>query len=765
MGEVDEAFIQALEHRPKLSVTEAEGIPLIDLSALSATSTNIKNPDSTISDLVQQIGNACKNWGFFQVINHGVPFDKRRSIENAARKFFEQPLEEKRKVRRDEKKLVGYYDTEHTKNVRDWKEVFDFVVESPCLMPASPEPEDKEVAETYSQWPDYPPELREAFEEYAKEVEKLAYKLIELVALSLGLPANRFNGFFKDQTTFARLNHYPPCPAPHLTLGLGRHKDSGALTILAQDDVGGLEVWSNDAYETVEHRVVVNSEKERLSIPILFNPSHYTIMKPLDELINEQNPAKYRAYNWGKYFTSRLHSNLKKLDVENLQIYHFKVQESANKLDGLLSINKKRFVDASVRRIGTSYLDLASIITADIMSYDDAYALLLTHEARLEHNQIAKYVFNANYGMVNSNYSLGRDSGRRRGYGCSRYHGHFNVGNMNHYGGRGMFFHAYSKGFPNDNGSYNLARGYSPQMPIHKASSHNKSVFNMSHDSFTDESSDNALICQICHKSSHTADACWHRYTKNYIAPPSDMNPYYILDTFSIFGVAYIANFEGPADQGWYLDSGATHHLTNNVANMNIREELRGSDQLIIGNGQGLPITHIGDAFLTFKSSNTKHHHPQIALKDILLVPSITKNLLSISKLTSDNHLYVEFVGNICYVKYSLKRQVLLQGLAEKGLYRLLLKSSPSSSSPSSFLSYSIPSSTTSPTPLFMLSCCYINSAFDGVQLNNLELKSCFESSVSLCKPSINKITFRCLPASTKNLINLFLNLRGYPEL
>lgn len=101
-----------------------------------------------------------------------------------------------------------------------------------------------------------------------------------------------------------------------------------------------VQVWSNDAYETVEHRVVVNSEKERLSIPILFNPSHYTIMKPLDELINEQNPAKYRAYNWGKYFTSRLHSNLKKLDVENLQIYHFKVQESANKLDGLLSINK-----------------------------------------------------------------------------------------------------------------------------------------------------------------------------------------------------------------------------------------------------------------------------------------------------------------------------------------------------------------------------------------------------------------------------------------
>lgn len=188
------------------------------------------------------------------------------------------------------------------------------------------------------------------------------------------------------------------------------------------------------------------------------------------------------------------------------------------------------------------------------MSYDDAYALLLTHEARLEHNQIAKYVFNANYGMVNSNYSLGRDSGRRRGYGCSRYHGHFNVGNMNHYGGRGMFFHAYSKGFPNDNGSYNLARGYSPQMPIHKASSHNKSVFNMSYDSFTDESSDNALICQICHKSSHTADACWHRYTKNYIAPVRSFG--------RVRGskAAYMTNFEPFTEFGPYI---ANSHAMN----------------------------------------------------------------------------------------------------------------------------------------------------------------------------------------------------------
>ncbi|KAK3412440.1 hypothetical protein EUGRSUZ_I01191 [Eucalyptus grandis] len=242
---------------------------------------------------------------------------------------------------------------EHTKNVRDWKEVFDCTVQEPMPVAASPEDGEEAITEWINQWPEYPPGLREACEEYAQELKKLAYKLIRLIAQSLGLPANRFDEFYKDQTSFIRLNHYPPCPVPHLALGLGRHKDSGALTILAQDDVEGLQVkkksdgewivvkpipdafiinvgsimqvWSNDIYESVEHRVMVNSKKERFSIPFFFNPSHYTMVQPLKELTDEHNPPKYRAYKWGKFLVNRARSNLKKLDVENLQIYHFRL--------------------------------------------------------------------------------------------------------------------------------------------------------------------------------------------------------------------------------------------------------------------------------------------------------------------------------------------------------------------------------------------------------------------------------------------------------
>lgn len=83
---------------------------------------------------------------------------------------------------------------------------------------------------------------REACEEYCRAVEKLSFMLLEIISLSLDLPAKRFNDFFKNQTSFVRLNHYPPCPSPHLALGVSRHKDAVALTVLAQDDVGGLEV-------------------------------------------------------------------------------------------------------------------------------------------------------------------------------------------------------------------------------------------------------------------------------------------------------------------------------------------------------------------------------------------------------------------------------------------------------------------------------------------------------------------------------------------
>lgn len=164
-------------------------------------------------------------------------------------------------------------------------------------------------------------------------------------------------------------------------------------------------------------------------------------------------------------------------------------------------------------------------------------------------------------------------------------------------------------------------------------------------------------------------------------------------------------------DDGWYLDSGATHQLTNNIANLNIRDEFRDNDKLIIGNGEGLSITHNGDISLIFKGSKAYHACLCIALKDILVVPSIIKNLLSISKLTGDNNISVEFFGSIQVVKVLQMGQVLLQGNVEKGLYKLLFKHISSSVFNKSQSQLT--------TPLSMLSFCHLPFQISFVARNN----------------------------------------------
>ena len=87
---------------------------------------------------------------------------------------------------------------------------------------------------------------RESREKYAEALEKLSFRLLELISRSLGLPAGYFNSKFEEPTSSLRLNHYSPCPVPELALGVGRHKDAGVLTVLAQDEVGGLQVKRKD---------------------------------------------------------------------------------------------------------------------------------------------------------------------------------------------------------------------------------------------------------------------------------------------------------------------------------------------------------------------------------------------------------------------------------------------------------------------------------------------------------------------------------------
>ena len=113
---------------------------------------------------------------------------------------------------------------------------------------------------------------------------------------------------------------------------------------------------------------------------------------------------------------------------------------------------------------------------------------------------------------------------------------------------------------------------------------------------------------------------------------------------------------DGQSSRAWYLDIGATNHVTNALGNININSEYQGNEKLTIGNCEKLLISHIGNSMLS-----TSNPHKHIALNDILYVPSITKNLISISRLLHDNDIDIEFKKSVCFIKDKRQGRILVK--------------------------------------------------------------------------------------------------------
>lgn len=93
--------------------------------------------------------------------------------------------------------------------------------------------------------------IRWIYQKYCKAMKDLSLTVMELLAVSLGVERSHYRDFFDDSSSIMRLNYYPPCQEPELTLGTGPHCDPTALTILHQDDVGGLEVFADGRWRPV----------------------------------------------------------------------------------------------------------------------------------------------------------------------------------------------------------------------------------------------------------------------------------------------------------------------------------------------------------------------------------------------------------------------------------------------------------------------------------------------------------------------------------
>jgi isopenicillin N synthase-like dioxygenase len=285
-----------------------EAIPVIDVSAVRGAA-----GEAALAAAGHALLRASQEIGFFYIAGHGVPQAAIDRAVAAARAFFARPLAEKQRVAVNERhrgflRQGGAVMRDDVKP--DLKESFNWAFEvpegSPLMRPDRP-------LIGPNTWPDDMPELRRAFYGYYEEVIACARDLLRAFALALDLPADFFADKFDCPLARGSAIYYPPQP-PGLgeaQFGVGPHSDYGCLTLLWQDDSGGLQVqgrsgawvmahplpgtfvcnvgdllarWSNDRFVSTPHRVINASGRERFSLPVFFDPNPETVIDPADLL-------------------------------------------------------------------------------------------------------------------------------------------------------------------------------------------------------------------------------------------------------------------------------------------------------------------------------------------------------------------------------------------------------------------------------------------------------------------------------------------------
>ncbi|CAI0437376.1 unnamed protein product [Linum tenue] len=258
LGVVPSRYLRPDQDQP--IVFDAD-VPIVDLEKLI--------DEATMDSELAVLHSACKDWGFFQLVNHGV---SPALLEN-----MNQPPD----------------------------------LRKPHLLPKLPLP------------------FRDTLENYSLEVRNLAAKVLDQMAKALKMKPEEMKDIFSGNIRQAmRTNYYPPCPEPDKVIGLTPHSDSTGLTILLQvNEVEGLQIkkdgsWvpvkvlpnafvvnvgdiveiiTNGVYRSIEHRATVNSEKERLSIASFHSPRFDGEIYPAPSLVTGESPALFRNVSVKEY--------------------------------------------------------------------------------------------------------------------------------------------------------------------------------------------------------------------------------------------------------------------------------------------------------------------------------------------------------------------------------------------------------------------------------------------------------------------------------
>ncbi|GAB4853235.1 hypothetical protein Ancab_017424 [Ancistrocladus abbreviatus] len=286
-----------------------DSIPVIDFSLLMS-----ENHDQR-SKAIYDLGKACQDWGFFMVVNHGVPESMMKAIIDACDGFFNLSADEKREFAGKhvlDPIRCGTSFNASVEKVYFWRDFLKVLVHPDFNFPYKP------------------PGFSELASEYCARIRTVTRGLLGGISKSLGLEECFIEKAVNLDSSLQIFvaNLYPPCPQPELAMGMPPHSDHGLLTLLAENEIGGLqiqhngrwvhansipnsflvntgdhlEILSNGRYRSNVHRAVVNNKARRISLAIANGPSLDTMVSPAPELIDGENqqplyrPMKYRDY-------------------------------------------------------------------------------------------------------------------------------------------------------------------------------------------------------------------------------------------------------------------------------------------------------------------------------------------------------------------------------------------------------------------------------------------------------------------------------------
>lgn len=311
-------------------------IPQIDISPL------INGGFEGVDDVISQIKVVCEGISCFYITGHGIDESLMKNVMKRAREFFNLPMD--KKVCISLKKSTAYrgyiqQGSEKTASKVDVKEGIYFGPES---YSEDPDSVTREPMMGANQFPDEKelPGFATTIRTFINKMSLVGHSIMRGLALSLKFNDDYFHDKFNPAFPLLALWHYPPVPEESDSWGVGPHTDYGVLTILMQDDVGGLQVetsggdwidvtpipgtfvvnvgdvmeaWTEGKFRATMHRVKNSSSKHRISAPFFFQPSLDCVIKPLDDVIATESAGKdtstklalHKPFKFGEYVLNK----------------------------------------------------------------------------------------------------------------------------------------------------------------------------------------------------------------------------------------------------------------------------------------------------------------------------------------------------------------------------------------------------------------------------------------------------------------------------